>query len=270
MKKTLTTIRDVPYVTDGDGNQMLDVYLPEGIDGPFPTLMMIHGDSWQRGDKGRYGALARHFGELGYASVSVNYRLAPEYKYPAQVQDVFCALAWIHANADSYGFDPERVVALGSSAGAILAAMLGTVGDATTYMEGCPHLLPEARRIRGIICFYGGYDFRRAPTDKQESVVRYLGVKLSEAPEVWAEASPESWIDGSEPPFLVIHDINDTSIPPTESENFAAALRAAQVRAELLLVSDAPGHFSTERPLSPASAQSLGPMDAFLAELFED
>jgi acetyl esterase/lipase len=266
MKTSLKTTRDVPYVVDGDRSQMLDVYLPEGAVGPFPTLMMIHGNGFSSGDKSRYGPLAYHFAERGYASVAVNYRLLPQFRYPAQVQDVFWALGWIHANAHFYGFDPERIVALGSSAGAILAAMLGTVGDATAYLEGHPYRLPDARRILGVVSFYGAFDCRRAP--HHEGIIRYLGVEMSEAPEVWAEAYPESWIDGSEPSFLLVHDINDTGIPSTESENFAAALEAAGVRVELLLVSDAHGHFNAERPLSPASAQSLGPMDAFLADLF--
>jgi acetyl esterase/lipase len=85
--------------------------------------------------------------------VTPNHRFTPQYIYPAQVQDAFCALAWVHTNADTYGFDTGRIVALGLVSGGNLAAMLGVVDDPPPYIEGCLHELPEENWIQGVATF---------------------------------------------------------------------------------------------------------------------
>ena len=258
---------DVPYVPDGDVTQDLRIYLPEGIEGSLPTFFMIHGGAFRYASKTLYDTLAHHFVERGYAVISINYRLLPRFAYPAQVQDTFCALAWTHANADTYGFDPERIVALGDSAGATLAAMLGTVDDTSPYMKGCPDTLPGTDWIQGVIAFYGEFDLSYNPG----SFFSYLGKKFGEAPDLWAEASPIHWIDGREPPFLLIHGTKDTMVPVSESQNFAAALKKAKVDVELLLIPEVDHLFITHNRLSSSeNVQSLGAIEAFLAKLFEE
>ncbi len=258
---------DVSYVLDGHYDQDLFIYLPENIEESLPTFFMIHGGAFRYENKTLYDTLARHFVHRGYAVISINYRLLPRFTYPTQVQDVFCALAWTHANADTYGIDPKRIVALGDSAGATLAAMLGTVDDPSLYMEGCAHTLPETDLIQGVIAFYGVFDLSYNPG----IFFSYLGKEFSEAPDLWAEASPIHWIDGSEPPFLLIHGTKDTMVPVSESENFAAALKKAKVDVELLLIPEANHLFITHNQLSSSeNVQSLEAMEAFLAKVFEE
>jgi acetyl esterase/lipase len=232
-------MEDVPYVADGDFKQKLDIYLPQSGDRPFPTLFAIHGGY---GDKGDLARLSGYLAERGYAVVSINYRGMPYDTYPAEIQDAFCALAWTHANADMHGFDAGRIVTVGHSAGGTSAAMLGVVDDPAPYLEGCPHALPEANWVRGVATFTGIFDYVQAAkfsSRLREYIVEYLGGGPDEIPETWAKASPATWVDGSEPPFLLVHGAADTSIDPDESTRFATTLEDAGVNVELRIIGGA-------------------------------
>jgi acetyl esterase/lipase len=253
--------RDVPYITDGHPTQRLDIYLPASGDGPFPTLLLIHGGGGDRRDLDHW---ARHFAEWGYAAVSINYRDTNQFDYPLPVQDAFCALAWIHAKADTYGFDPTHIVALGHSAGGTLTAMLGTVDDPDLFTQACPHQLPEADWIQGAILFTGIFDYARAlqfSPERRSRLEDYLGSDLDQAAETWAEASATTWVDGSEPPFLLIHGLDDSTIEPEQSIYLAETLERAGVKVELLLLPDA------DHGAIINSEQSFEAVENFLATL---
>jgi acetyl esterase len=96
---------------------------------------LIHGVGEDKTDLDHW---ARHFAHQGYAAVSINYHDIKLFNHPLPVQDAFCALAWIHAQADTCGFDPRRIVVLGHSAGGTLTAMLGTVDDPDLFTQACP------------------------------------------------------------------------------------------------------------------------------------
>ena len=264
----------VPYVSDGSHYQKLDVYLPEGQDGPFPTIFAIHGGGFTSGSKAAYFELANQFNELGYALVSIDYRLAPDFNYPAFVQDIFCALAWVHANAATYGFDTERIIALGDSAGGYLVAMLGTVDTPNIYMEGCPNPLPQTDWIQGVVVFYGRYDLTSID-GYLDGVVRttlepFWGTTFGEVPaETLVEMSAMSWVDGSEPPFLIIHGTNDGTVPSWMAEDFASALEDSGATVELLLVDAGHGFFIGDSVFKSAYVQSLETVEAWLAAMFE-
>ena len=255
--------RNVPYITDGHPEQNLDIYLPASGDGPFPILLLIHGGG---GDKRDLDHWARHFAEHGYAAVSINYRDINQFDYPLPVQDAFCALAWIHAKADEYGFDPRRIVALGHSAGGTLTALLGTVDDPNLFTQACPHQLPEADWIQGAIPFTGIFDYARAlqfSPERRSRLEDYLGGDLDQAAETWAEASATTWVDGSEPPFLLIHGLDDSTIEPEQSIYLAETLERAGVDVELLLLPD------TDHVTIIYRDQSFNAVENFLETLAE-
>lgn len=261
--------RDIEYIPGGGAYQSLDVYLPATGDGPFPTILAIHGGGFRARTKAIYRNFASNFTERGYAVVSTNYRLTQKASYPAQVEDVFCALAWIYANHSNYGFDTEHVFVTGGSAGGYLAAMVGTVDNPEMYLKNCPNALPESDWVRGMFIYYGFFDFTSIEgyPDVVVSLQPYWGSEYSEIPpETLAEMSPMSWVDGSEPPTLLIHGITDTSVPSWMSEAFAATLEEADVDVDLLLI-DA-GHAFEMKPLSdPANVKSLAVIEAFLSTL---
>ena len=232
------TIRDIPYVPGGATQQVLDLYLPPGATEPFPTVLLLHGGG---GSKRDLASLATSLARQGYAAAVPNFREYPRDTYPAAVQDAFCGLGWLYANAETYHLDPQRFFSLGHSFGGTLASMLGVVDDPTLFLAGCPYSLPETGRVRGVIAYTGLFDYVHLPSvgELNDYASNYLGSSRAAAPELWTQASPLTWIDGSEPPFLIIHGEADRSIPIEQSQNFAAALQAAGVQTELMLIPDA-------------------------------
>ena len=241
------TYPDVFYVEDGDFKQRLDIYLPEDIEPPYPTILLFHGNGYNKWDM---KPLVVHFLEQGYAALAIEYRNP----YPDYPQDVFCSLAWTHTFADEYSFDTERIVALGHSMGGFGATILGVTDDTDTFMENCPHNLPEENRIQAIVLYAaGGIDssYPRIDDDQRQRV----------------ESVIDSQIDGSEPPFLILHGTIDTLVRAESSEHFAALLDAAAVENTLVIL-DEVGHFFIN-PESEAGAEAIAHVDEFLTDVFD-
>lgn len=255
--------RDIEYVPGGGAYQSLDVYLPPEGDGPFITFLAIHGGAFRARSKAIYNFIGNHLAAEGYAFVSTNYRLSQKASYPAQVEDVFCALAWIQTHQDVYGFDPANVFVWGGSAGGYLAGMVGTVESPEMYLTDCPHELPEEYRLAGMILFYGFYDFANPASIEgfpaiEMNLEPYWGAAYEElSQEQLEEMSPMSWIDGSEPPALIMHGTADNEIPSWMSEQFAEALSDAGVEVELILFEGARHAFELQPLDGPEMARAL-------------
>lgn len=258
---------DIVYNED-PRRQVLDVHVPDG-DGPFPTIVAIHGGGFHAGSKRDYSRHAEHFIDKGIAFVPINYRYAPPTTHPGQVEDVHCALAWVHENADRYRLDPSHIVVLGASAGGYLTGMLATSDDRDRYLTDCPHDLP-AEPLAGAVPMYGFFDFSDLDNDQPPGLMgsasRLGGRPYDElAPGVLSRMSPMEQIDGSEPPILTIHGTLDRAVPSVMSERFVAALQAAGVDAELLLV-EGPHAFDFVQPFeTPPNGEVLAAIEQFVA-----
>ena len=206
---------------------MLDVYQPQ-IEGSLPTVVLLSGAGYL---KMYMVDTADFFVRRGYAVVTFNRALGP---YPRLEQDSFCALAWVHANAETYNFDTERIVLAGFSQGGALAALVATADDVGKFMEGCPHTLPEEDYVRGVVTVAGFFDHAIwIPGAKEDgSYHSYFNTDMEKV----REASAISWVDGSEPPFLLIHGENDGQVDPNQSVEFEALLSEAGVEVELMLL----------------------------------
>lgn len=249
--------------------QKLDVYLPSTGKGPYPTILAIHGGGFRACSKELYQEIGPHYAKQGYAFVAINYRLIPGDNYPAQVEDSFCALAWLHANHEEYGFDPNRVVVIGGSAGGYLAAMLSTVNNPNIYLEDCPYDYPSGKALHAGVIYYGFYDFTKIDdfpdSEVNGSLTMFWGAPYDEIPiERLEEMSPIKQIDGSEPPLILLHGTADYLIPSVMSERFAELFTQAGVDVELVLLPDVHHAFEL-RPLdSEEMALSLSKIEAFL------
>jgi len=225
--------RDVAY---GDGpRQRADLYLPKGA-GPHPTVLMIHGGAWMTGDKTWMNLHARAAAKRGYAVVSINYRLAPKNKFPAQVEDTWRALAWLRANADKYEFDKRRIAIWGYSAGAHLACMIGLAD------EPGPRGRRAAAKIRAIVAGGTPCDFRNLPLDLKW-LAYWLGGTRREKPEVYKQASPAVLVSKDDPPVFLFHGEKDFMVPGIGARAMGAQLKAKGVRAEMHRVRGA-GHMA--------------------------
>ena len=248
---------DVAYATQSPA-QKLDIYLPNKGDGPFPVIVSIHGGAWMFGDKGDIMNL--HFLEglkRGFAVVCINYRLSGEAKFPKQIYDCKAAVRFLRANAETYHLDVERIAAWGASAGAHLAALLGTsrkVRKLEDFSMGNP-LASSA--VHAVVDWYGPTESflkmdeqliasgmgepDHASPESPESLL--LGQPITEVPNLVRFASPMTYIKANMPPFLIQHGLRDEIVPVQQSMNFAAEIErgAGAKRVTLEIMNDA-GH----------------------------
>ncbi len=259
--QAVTELHDVVYRTVGGVSLTLDVYLPDSP-GAHPAILFVHGGAWHTGDKRTLAPLARFLAERGYVGFSVNYRLAPMYTFPAALEDLRCAVKWIRAHAADYGVDPDRIAAVGTSAGAHLVALLGAAPE-TLGACGDPAL---SSRVQAVISLFGPMDLLSAVgTPAEAAVESFLGASAQEDPDLWREASPIAWASPDDPPFLLIHGRDDRVVPYQESVRMADALRRAGAEAELLLIPGA-GHGFINHPATPAARRAVAAMVEFLAD----
>jgi acetyl esterase/lipase len=273
MTGEVTVYRDLEYASYGlDGAEhklLLDLYLPDGSPPqPLPLLVFIHGGGWIEGSKDTCPGTS--FAQNGYAMACVDYRLSDifascptELVFPAQIYDVKAAVRWLRSHAEEYGFDPERFGAIGDSSGGHLAALLGT-SDGVADLQG-PENLGMSDGVQAVADWYGPIDITQGPMVFQDDLCEvglehlnatyggeetqyfywttawgaFLGGSLVD-PEVLEEArraTPLTYIDAQDPPFLVIHGEDDGMVPIAQSESLVAALSAAGVEVTFLRIS---------------------------------
>lgn len=232
----IPVFEDLVYATVDGVPLTLDVCVPRDADRDDPptepraAVLVIHGGSWMRGDKADlvWRSTCQWLATQGYVAASVNYRLAPEYVFPAQLDDVSAAVAWLR-DADRvrrFDIDPARIGVFGGSAGGNLAALLGTAGVGD-WSSGT--------RVAAVVDLSGPVDLRHAiaATDPsgdpfEEVQLAYLGCpSLDECPSA-ADASPVTLVDSSDPPFFVAHSTEEF-IPILQANGLVAALRGVGV-----------------------------------------
>lgn len=250
-KGGVRSFRDVIYAQPlGFRPLTLDLYLPPASARKKPVVVFIHGGAW-RHLTGRDGGAIRDFPAVlasvaahNYVVASVNYRLSGEARFPAAVQDVALAIRWLRLHSTRYGINTNRFVAWGSSAGGEIATLLGTACGVRTFQSavvGNSKARTPSTCVQGVIDWYGlvdleadGRDLGRQ--DVPDYVDTYLGCRLSSCPPGWARsASPFPYIDAKDPPFLIQHGADDTTVSPRQSKRLYEALRAAGVPAELVI-----------------------------------
>ena len=234
--------RGVAYGTVAGESLLLDVHRSTARGAARPAAILIHGGGMWTGSRADMDHPARELARAGYVAFSVDYRLVDastgRHRWPVQLDDVQRAVRWVRAHAAEYEVDPERIGAYGWSAGGQLAALLGArdTRDATAPPAG------YSSRVTCVVDLAGDVDLAAytSPPDLHE-VVALLGGTPQEVPERYRDASPLSWIDRRTPPFLVVHGARDDVVPIAQSQRLVAALRAAVVEVQYVVLPDA-GH----------------------------
>jgi acetyl esterase/lipase len=219
--------RNIRYGQAGGVDLLMDAYLPSGP-GPFAAVLVIHGGSWNSGDKADMAVPSEGFADAGFAAFAVDYRLAPSSTYPAQLADLQTAVRFVRANAARYRVDPARVGAFGVSAGGHLASLLATVGQGAT---------DTGARIAAAMSWSGPEDLVSIVGGARGFGLldSFIGCSLAACPERWREASPVTHVDRSDAPLLLANS-TDELVPLTQAEEMARALRRHGVPAELIEV----------------------------------
>jgi len=224
--------KDVIY-RDIDGVRLrLDGHVPEGK-GPFPATILVHGGGWVAGDKQQYITyIFRPLSDAGFTWFSINYRLAPQFKFPADVEDVEAAVGWIKANAAKYKVDAKRIVLIGESSGGHLVSLVGARNQ------------PGAR-VGAVVSMYGIHDFISAsiawkpiPADILQ-LFRIPAVKAKTA-QILIKASPVVYVSKDMPPFLLMHGSNDEDVPYEQSVEMCNAMKNAGAQCDLITIQGAP------------------------------
>ena len=157
---------DIEYANPDNQHLQLDMARPKMGDGPFPAIVCIHGGGFRAGSRKGYDALCMRLAREGYVAVTVSYRLAPKYQFPAAVHDVKEAVRWLRANAKQYHVDPERIGVTGGSAGGHLAQFLGVTANVKSF-EGNGGHLDKSSRVSCVVNYYGPSDFTKIVRQKR-------------------------------------------------------------------------------------------------------
>jgi acetyl esterase/lipase len=232
----------VEYANPDGQHLQLDLARPKAGDGPFPAVVCIHGGGFRAGKREGYDAQCVRLAQHGYVAVTITYRLAPKYQFPAAVHDCKAAVRWVRANAAKYKTDPKRIGVMGGSAGGHLAQFLGVTAGVKEF-EGRDNPGPSSA-VACVVNYYGPSDFTKSygkSVDAAEVLPLFLGGNLETARRQHIRASPLYWVTPDAAPTLCIHGTEDKYVAHEQAVWLVDRLKAAAVPAELLTLRGA-GH----------------------------
>lgn len=196
--------KDIVYARRGEQELKLNLALPLKAGTMRPAIICIHGGAWQSGNRQSYDHLIDALAYRGYVAATIDYRLTGVAPWPAQLDDVKAAHRWIVDHATTYGIDPERIAAVGDSAGGHLALLLGTLPTETT----------DRKFVRGVINYFGPTDLQPAKVQHALGAVEPLiGGKVDANTELLKQISPLTHIGRTDAPVLTFHGTRDTIVP---------------------------------------------------------
>jgi acetyl esterase/lipase len=222
-------------VTYNAGSRLaMDLARHKGI-GPYPAIVAIHGGGFSAGDRASYTPLILRLAQHGYVAASIDYRLAPGSQFPAALQDAKTAVRFLRANAAKYSVDPERIAALGDSAGATLALLLGMTPGVPEFEGGGPNRDVSAR-VSCVVAFSALTDFAHSAGNGLEvkTLSWFLGGSFENTPAVYLQASPVNWTTPQAPPVLAVHGTKDPVVPIEQSQRLVEQLKRVGAGAELV------------------------------------
>ena len=239
--------KDVEYGRASGKPLLLDLHVPDG-EGPFPAAILVHGGGFDEGSKStNVRPLFDPLSNAGFAWFSIDYRLAPEVRFPQQNEDLDTAIRWVKEHAAEYHVDARKIALIGESAGGFLVNYAGT------------HYTP-APKVRAVVDFYGPSDygklvqlrqahperFNMASLNRHASHgggIHYFGLEQLDAAglEKLHRISPMAAVHKGMPPFLVIQGNKDDQVAYEQSTEFCDAMKTAGVSCELIVI-DGGGH----------------------------
>ena len=227
---------DVVYTKAGEQELKLDIARPAADGEGLPTVIVIHGGGWRGGNKESNRRILDMFAEKGYVAVSPQYRLVPKAIFPAQVHDVKAAVRWCKANAGKYRIDPDRIGAMGFSAGGHLALMLGVTTDKDGLEGNLPPTGPNTK-IRAVVNYFGPTDLDGddIPDLSKPIVEALVGGPIKDKKKEVSQASPLDFITEDDGPILTFQGTKDPLVPHTQAYKLADAMTAKNVKGRVAL-----------------------------------
>jgi acetyl esterase/lipase len=248
-----TADRDLTYCN----SQTLDLYIPRATAAHLPPVVMfVHGGGMTSGDKaGINPVLLNALASTGYAVASINYRLAPQFEFPAQIEDVKCAIRYLRANAQRYGVNGGQLFAFGTSVGGQLVALAGLTGSHSAFDVGT--YLNESSNITAVADMFGPANLTETAEAgySASGVQKVFGINSSQGDLL--RASPTHFVAPNAPPMLIIQGVNDSKVLRSQSVELHDDLTAAGDQTQLVMVQNM-GHMFVQvgsKPIDPSLEQ---------------
>jgi acetyl esterase/lipase len=217
----LRTTLDIAYGPGPRGR--LDVYAPADARGA-PVVVFFYGGSWQEGDRASYGFVARALAEAGIVVVVPDYRVYPDVRFAGFMSDAARAIAWTHRTIARFGGDPNRIVLMGHSAGAHIAAV-AALDPRWLAAEG----LNRNGTVAGLVGLAGPYDFLPTEDPNYQDI---FGTRPGSPPGAGRDTQPANLVGRDPPPAFLATGSLDTVVRPRNTETLAARLSAAGGRVQ--------------------------------------
>lgn len=234
--------KNIVYSTAGGVNLMLDITKKKVSAKPVPVLLLVHGGGWVAGSRADMASLAPIFAQYDFACVNIEYRLAPQFQWPAQLDDLQAAVRWIRAN-NTYNFDKTRIAAFGISAGGHLVSMLG-VNPANTKVDAGT---TARNQINAVISYAGPTDMimfwqhrvNQPPADRavvESCLPALFGGTYEEVPKKYKEASPFHVANRNSTPMMFLQGDIDTLVPKEQTINMFNNLQSKGVDTDIIVM----------------------------------
>jgi len=238
---------NIPYANDTLKKHLLDIYLPPTGKSSNPVVVWVHGGAWMLNDK--YADMdymrntVKGFVDSGYAVASIDYRWSTSAIFPAQIQDCNQAVEFLYENAAKYNLNKDRIALIGFSAGGHLASLLGLSNNNNVkafYLAG----KKSNFKIKLVLDFYGPSNLAAVKgadlNDPKSPLSLLLGGTVADHPDVAKKASPATYADKNDPPFLIVQGEKDESVDPEQSISLSKLLKDKGVKNDLIVVPGAP------------------------------
>jgi len=229
---------DVIYSRAGEETLTMDIYIPNDIDAPRPGILYVHGGAWITGDK-RSGPGVVVVSELiraGFVVFSIDYRLAPKWKFPSQIIDVKTAVRFVRKHSSEFMIDPAVIGAFGTSAGAHLVALAALTADKGLFSGD--EFSDQSEKLICVADLYGPTDLEALFTGIEKELAELI---FGSEEDVLKKASPTSYVGSDSPSFLIVQGDKDAVVPPNQSVRLFEKLIEKGTSAELIIVENA-GH----------------------------
>lgn len=238
---TVTSWSDLDYVGDGHVAHRLDIHLP-GVDkDAYPVVVVIYGSAWFANNMKHmaFMAMGKPLLDAGFAVVTINHRSSGDAPFPAQINDVKAAIRFLRANKATYSLDDRFIGITGFSSGGHLASLAGATNGVSTFTLGTTSIDVEGRigphvgvnsAVDAVVDWFGPIDLLKMDACERAKVgqspeAALVGGSLEDHRNLVIMANPITYLDPSDPPFLVIHGEADNVVPICQSALFAAALQ---------------------------------------------
>jgi acetyl esterase/lipase len=240
--------QNISYANDTLQKHLLDIYLPPNAKKDLPLIVWIHGGAWMLNDK--YADMSymkntvKAFIDSGYALASINYRYSTDSVFPAQIEDCNQAIEFLYQHASAYNINKNKIAVIGFSAGGHLASLLALSNNNNVKQFSS---VPIHFKIKLALDFYGPSDFIMLASNPDTAINStgnpvsiLLGALPVDRPDIAKLASPVTYIDKNDPPFLIVQGEKDESVPNTQSKILHSWLTLNGVKNDLIIVPNAP------------------------------